>query len=181
MKESEYIRQNFKVLGLLKQIRIFENFNDDDLKSFLTYGRFRDYEPGEIIIKEGEFDSWVYFLIDGVVEIVKDGKRISILQRIGDLFGEMGLVDGSPRSATIKALARTVVLGVDGSILDTMDVQSSLAFRYTIFRIFSEVLAVRLRITTEDNIHLKEILGQKDNLIKQALNIKAKKQTDDKI
>ncbi len=90
-----------------------------------------------------------------MVEIFKEGKKVHTLRRGGDLFGEMGIVDGSPRSATIRAAEDTLVLGVDGSMLDNKAGESHTAFCYTIYRFFSEVLAERLRVTTAENIELK--------------------------
>jgi len=151
-----------KVVQLLKKIDRFSAFSDSDLKSLTGMVKLREYKAGEILIKEGEFDCWVYFLIYGLLEIVKDGKVIkdrkivSTLKRNGDLFGEMGVIDGSPRSASIRAIKDSLVIGLDASLIDRKIKTNETVFCYTIYRIFAEVLAARLRIMTEDNIRLKE-------------------------
>lgn len=73
----------------------------------------RVYREGQVIFREGE-QSWAAFLIEsGSVDIVKgaEGPSPKTLATIGrgDLFGEMGLIDGSPRSATAQAAQVTVV------------------------------------------------------------------------
>lgn len=73
----------------------------------------RVYRPGQVIFREGE-QSWAAFMVEkGAVDIVKnaDGPAPTWLAtiRAGDLFGEMGLIDGSPRSATAQAAELTVV------------------------------------------------------------------------
>ena len=155
MQETCFIKENQKVLDLLRKIDKLQMFSDDDLHSFLDLGKLRKYEAGEMIIHEGEYDSWIYFLLTGQVDIFKQNKQVDSLNRSGDLFGEMGIVDGSARSASVKAATGTLVLGVDGSLIDREEVANHAAFCYTIYRLFAEVLAERLRITTEENIRLR--------------------------
>ncbi|MEA2085274.1 MAG: cyclic nucleotide-binding domain-containing protein [Thermodesulfobacteriota bacterium] len=143
----------------MKNIEKFSFFSDDDLLSFLDLGKLIKYDPGEIIIREGDYGQWIYFLISGKVEIIKAGKPIDILARSGDLFGEMGVVDDSPRSATIQAVTKTLVLSVDASLIYNEPVRQPMAFSYTIFRFFAEVLAERLRYTTQENVKLKKGVG----------------------
>lgn len=73
----------------------------------------RVYREGQVIFREGE-QSWAAFLVEtGSVDIVKnaDSESPRHLATIGagDLFGEMGLIDGSPRSATARAAEMTVL------------------------------------------------------------------------
>ncbi len=73
----------------------------------------RVYREGQVIFREGE-QSWAAFLVEsGSVDIIKraGGTAPRLLATIGagDLFGEMGLIDGSPRSATAQAAEMTVV------------------------------------------------------------------------
>jgi CRP/FNR family transcriptional regulator, cyclic AMP receptor protein len=167
MKSSLYLDKNKQVLSLLKKIDNFQLFSDSDLESFLHLGKLKRYEAGEVIIQEGEFDCWIYFMISGEADIEKRGKKIDTLRRSGDLFGEMGVVDGEPRSATIRAVSDTLVMGIDGSLVDRKAKENELAFCYTIFRLFSENLAEKLRITTSENIKLKEELRKKEDLLKK--------------
>ena len=73
----------------------------------------RVFREGQVIFREGE-QSWAAFLIEkGSVDIVKNAEGASptwlATIRTGDLFGEMGLLDGAPRSATARAAEMTVV------------------------------------------------------------------------
>ncbi|MCK5229468.1 MAG: cyclic nucleotide-binding domain-containing protein [Desulfobulbaceae bacterium] len=167
MKNAAYVKDNQTVLNLLKNIEKFSFFSDDDLLSFLDLGKLIKYEDGETIIKEGDYDQSIYFLISGKVEIIKAGKIIDILRRSGDLFGEMGVVDDSPRCATIQAMTKTLVLSVDASLMQAKPQRKHLAFSYTIFRLFAEVLAERLRYTTQENVKLKKELDEKNSLIEE--------------
>jgi len=156
MKESAFLSNNESVLEKLKDIRFFKSFSDENLKSFLNFGKIRQFSPKEKIINEGDLDRWIYFLLSGKIAIVKNGKRIATLHNTGEVFGEMGVIDREPRSATIEALSKTLTLGIDGSLLEDTHRKDDVIFAYTIYRLFAEILAERLRATTEENSRLKE-------------------------
>ena len=64
---------------------------------------FRD---GETIYRQGEESRWAFEVLEGVVELTKDGPEGSVMvarAKAGDLFGETGILDNSPRSATASA------------------------------------------------------------------------------
>jgi len=68
----------------------------------------QEVKKGDVIFREGNFSDTAYIIESGLFEVTKkteDGgyKRISTLQK-NDIFGEMGIIDGLPRSATVTAL-----------------------------------------------------------------------------
>ena len=71
-------------------------------------GRLRTYESGELIIKEGSYDNWLYFLISGSVKVVNQGVDIAVMENLGDIFGEMGIVSETARSASVFAMEEAV-------------------------------------------------------------------------
>jgi CRP-like cAMP-binding protein len=165
MQETSYLKENKKVLDLLKRIKKFQTFSDNDLGSFLEVGKLKSYEAGETIIKKGDTDHWVYFLVSGQVKIVKGEKTFAILKHGGDLFGEMGVIDQEPRSASVWALTQTMVLGLDCSHLDQAEKAQGSVFHYTIFRLFAESLAERLRVTNNEIMKLQAELKEKNKLL----------------
>lgn len=70
------------------------------------------YAPGETIFEEGQEGEVMYVLIEGQVEIAAGEAVIDVLSP-GDIFGEMALIDNSPRSGTARALSRCKVAPVD--------------------------------------------------------------------
>lgn len=72
----------------------------------------RTYAPGETIFVEGEPGDLMYVILDGEVEIRSEGAVLNILSR-GDIFGEMALVDDSPRSASATARTSCEIVPVD--------------------------------------------------------------------
>lgn len=165
MRETEYLKENKKALDLLRRIDRFQAFSDADLDAFLAVGKLKEYDAGETIIKKGDVDHWVFFLISGEVKIVKGEQTFAILKRSGELFGEMGVIDGSPRSASVWALSKTLILGLDCADLTAERKEHASVFQYTIFRLFAESLADRLRVTNEEVLRLQAELKEKDALI----------------
>lgn len=70
------------------------------------------YEPGQVILEEGVCNPCLYAVAEGRVEVVKgSGPSETVLDnlKVGDIFGEMGLIDGQPASATVRAVEPTRV------------------------------------------------------------------------
>jgi hemolysin D len=81
----------------------------------------RSFAPGEFIFEEGKMGDFAYVLESGKIEICKlaAGGEYKTLQEIGEgtLFGEMALIDKSPRSASARAINDVVVREVDDKAL----------------------------------------------------------------
>jgi len=81
----------------------------------------REFEDGEIIVREGEETREMFVIDSGQVEIRKEvgghDVRLALLER-GAFFGEMSLLEGLPRSATARARGKTSLLVLrPGSLL----------------------------------------------------------------
>jgi len=161
MRETNYLKSNEKVLRILRDVDQFTPLSNQDIMSFLDAGKLIEYDKGEEIIQEGNSEFYVYFLISGGVAIETEGENVKILRRTGELFGDMGLVKDSPQPGAVKAIQKTQVLRLDSSIIGKNPEAKELALGYTIYRLFCEVLAERLRITSEENAQLKKRLKQK--------------------
>lgn len=80
----------------------------------------RPYAAGEFIFQEGEIGNVAYVIISGTVEVCKlTGGKLIPLQELetGTLFGEMAIIDKSPRSASARALTDVVVREIDETAL----------------------------------------------------------------
>lgn len=148
-REYEVILEKLRIMPALKEA------GEDELQGILSLSRLDTFEPGQAIIREGQYDNWIYFLISGKVSIQKAGEQIGVLQTRGDIFGEMGIIDGSPRSASIFALDRSTVLAMDASYIDRLKGQQRVAFQCVLYQAFAEILAVRLRMADDRLIQIK--------------------------
>ena len=64
---------------------------------------FETFEAGEILLAEGRGNDRISFIVEGRVEVLKDGQSLNVLGE-GETFGEMEILDVMPAIATIRAL-----------------------------------------------------------------------------
>lgn len=159
MLETDYLHENVKVLESIRQIPVFEPFSENELKHLLDMSKIRKYKPKEMIITEGDTDDWIYFLIYGKVKITKFDKDVIELSQRGDVFGEMSFIDNSVRSASAFAIDNAVCLALDTSYVEKLSGHEKLSFCYVLYRLFAEILAERLRVTT---LALADAKGKKN-------------------
>ncbi len=155
MQETTFLENNETMMENLKNIPVMEKFDDQELNRLLEMSKIRKYKAGECIVEEGLSDTWLYFLMYGRIKITKQGKEIALLSRRGEVFGEMGALDSSRRSASAHAVTDTVCLATDIFYLEKLTGNEKLAFGYVFYRLMSEILSRRLRQTTEAFIQAK--------------------------
>ncbi len=155
MQETDFLKGNQRVLSDIKKFEIFEPFQEEELHHLMSMSKIRKYNAGETIFEQGSADTWLYFLVYGKVRLMKENKPVAQLQRRGDVFGEMGAIECAPRSASAVTVGETVCLATDIYYIEQLTGNDKLAFGYVIYRVFSGVLADRLRITTEELMALK--------------------------
>ena len=69
------------------------------------------FETGENVFHQGDVGDRMFVIRKGEVEIIRDGRRIAMLG-VGDSFGEMALLTGSPRNATVRATQPTDAVAI---------------------------------------------------------------------
>jgi serine/threonine protein phosphatase PrpC len=150
---------------ILRRIPLFQHMTYKELLALLAIAQGRRFEKGQHIINEGERGNEMFVLFRGRVDVLKSGHRIAQLSG-GGHFGEMGLVDRAPRSATIVAAEDTSAISIDrDSLLRLMRRESLLAVK--LLWSFVQVLGERLRTTSEAltalKVELDEVRSPKKN------------------
>lgn len=161
MIESKYLKENIENIQRLMTIQALKHFETRNLGKLLRLSKIRQYEDGEQIIQEGDLDPWLYFLLSGSIRIVKEGEEIGTINRKGEIFGEMRIIDDQSRSASVYAVGPTVCLAVDmaaGGRLNPSDEKDArLEFLLLLYRIFAEYITIRLRLTNEELVKAKRL------------------------
>ena len=96
----------------LQRVPLFSGFNEDELRRVAEHSRILDAPAGTVITQIGDTGDSFFIIIDGAAAVRTPVGTGSQLQP-GDCFGEMSLVDGEPRSATIVATTDLRLIVVD--------------------------------------------------------------------
>ena len=108
----------------------------------MTTGIEKDYNKGDIICHQGDAGQYIYILQNGKLGIIKDGQLVLEYTKPGTILGEMSIILGDERSASIKALEKSTVSVIRLSVIDM--VRNFPSFTVKILT----VLAERLKETT---------------------------------
>lgn len=101
-----------ELLEKIKNTDIFSELNENALKEFLNYGILREYNGGETVVKEGESGETMFFVIEGSFDVIRGDKTIGEIKN-GDFFGEMSLLTGEKRYATVVAKEFSKAIEID--------------------------------------------------------------------
>jgi CRP-like cAMP-binding protein len=97
-------------LAALERTPLFAGLDREHLEDVLRVGRRVSFDPGQAIVERGDQGDAMYIMVDGAAE-VDVGGRFHRLER-GDFFGEMAVLAGKPREATVKAAEPVEVLRI---------------------------------------------------------------------
>ncbi|MCF8150818.1 MAG: cyclic nucleotide-binding domain-containing protein [Burkholderiaceae bacterium] len=117
----EYLGDALPFVGRIREIieviKLFEDFEADELEGLARYMRCYRTPAGTEIIREGDDGDFMLLLLDGSVEIVKKDVRGSAQVMgsagPGKTLGEMSLIDGAPRFASCVALDTVEIAVID--------------------------------------------------------------------
>ena len=115
-----------------ESIDFFETFTPGELMGLLLAAEEEEFEKNEAVFKEGDAGDKMYIIKEGTVRITKpvdDKEKVLDTLETGGCFGEMAIIDDSPRSAT----ART---GEDGATL--------LSFKAAVLSERNQLVALKL-------------------------------------
>ena len=133
---------------VVKQIPFFSELNDDELREIIRIGQEQSVESGKLLFKKGDPGDYMYVIIEGRVRIFhkEEDQEISLstLDK-GAFFGELALIDGRPRSASVLTLTpcHLFYLGRE-NFLDLLSHSTH------ILSDFIRGLSAKIRVSSED-------------------------------
>jgi CRP/FNR family cyclic AMP-dependent transcriptional regulator len=89
----------------LKQIPLFSDASDEELKQVAAFAQSKVVPEGEVVLEEGGFSRELLAIEEGSAEVTREGEHLADLGP-GDVFGEQGMLDDEMRSATVTATSR---------------------------------------------------------------------------
>jgi CRP-like cAMP-binding protein len=104
---------------VLRKVPLFANLSKRDLLHIERITEEIESEPGDVLIRQGELGRELMVMVDGSARVEQNGREIDRLIS-GDVFGEMSLLDGKPRSATVITETPSTLLIVHKQSFDDL-------------------------------------------------------------
>ena len=112
---------NWTLRDLLRRVSYFENCSNVELRQLIEEGYRQVVPTGEIICRENDPGDAFYIILSGSVEVFSEQTGKYIATRFaGEFFGEMSLLMGIPRTASIRSLEDTILFVVDRNNLQNL-------------------------------------------------------------
>jgi small-conductance mechanosensitive channel len=106
--------------AILRSEALFDCMNDTQLENVLKHAQIHRYGRGERLIREGDASDSMFVMLRGTaaVSVARNGTGVKVgVMRQGDCFGEIALLTGEPRSATVRAENDCEVLEIGKPIM----------------------------------------------------------------
>ncbi|KAG7301396.1 Potassium/sodium hyperpolarization-activated cyclic nucleotide-gated channel 4 [Plutella xylostella] len=103
---SEKLREdviNYNCRSLVASVPFFANADSNFVSDVVTKLRYEVFQPGDIIIKEGTIGNKMYFIQEGIVDIVMANGEVATSLSDGSYFGEICLLTNARRVASVRA------------------------------------------------------------------------------
>ncbi len=139
------------MITFLLETPMFEMLDPTEINRLIHVIEVAEYAAGAVLFNEGDAgDAW-YALYRGRVDVIKEvgpGQKEIYPLDSGACFGEIAILDGQPRSATIQALEDCVVLRISRQAFEEL-LNENNPVAYKLLRNIALMLAQRARSTTE--------------------------------
>lgn len=154
-----------KIRAFLKTSRYFYSAPDSALSTLAEILMPSTHAQNDVILKEGDNNNRIYFLFSGHVGIYIENEHVITLNRKGDLFGEVSIIDNQSISTRVVALTKVTTLSISASYFKkSFDNVTELSFLLT--RLLSVILTDKLWLTS-----LKAKKFEATNRILKALSL----------
>jgi len=95
----------------LTRVPLFSGCSEEEVRDIAGLAHLLRFDDGAVIVPEGEEGLGFYLVMSGEASVVRGGDEVNRLGP-GDFFGEIALIEGTPRTATVVAVGATVCLGI---------------------------------------------------------------------
>lgn len=155
-EEARRNRRRARALATLRAVDLFQPLTDEELEHLAPHLVYSPFDKGETITRQGAIAHWLYLIQSGTAEVVTEveGAPARVVSRLEapSFFGEMGLMTGEPRLASIIAVTPVVCHRLDkGAFNEVLKQRPALAqgLAETLAKRRVELLAVRENLDQE--------------------------------
>ncbi|HOL65520.1 MAG TPA: Crp/Fnr family transcriptional regulator, partial [Accumulibacter sp.] len=148
-------------MKLLEQIDLFAGLDNAQLDILYQRLRLRSYTANSIVVHEGDDGNGLFVIQSGYLKVFltdQTGREVTLsLLDPGDYFGELALLDGAPRSASVMAVSRSELLHLPrASFLEMLEEQPAC------MQVVIRNLVARIRVLTDNvrSLALSDVYGR---------------------
>jgi len=156
-------------ITVLRALPIFETLDDECLRPIMKAASLRSIPRHTVVLHAGDSTDNIYFVLSGSLKVQvsdEDGREV-ILSKLGpgELFGEMGVLDDNPRSATVLAVEPSEVV-----VMGKADFKKCLADNPDVSLFIMRNLTRRLRMADRniESLALLDVYGRVARLLLEA-------------
>jgi len=153
---------------MLKKIDLFADISDSAMAALQHCAKQHKYSKNSIIVTEGDTHSNFYIVVSGTLKVFvhgDDGRQVTLNQLgPGDYFGELALIDGEARSASVMTQSATVL-----EVISQQDFHQFLETDQAASLVMMKALVRRIRVLTNSvrDLALLDVYGRVANLLQQ--------------
>ncbi len=159
-------------LAFLSKVSIFGDLSEAQLQKMRSIMRKEQFNPGSMVVREGDVGDAMYILEEGTVDISKTlmlrvgrhdfGQREKTMARLSGehhaFFGEMAMLEKHGRSATVRAVTRCCLFVIEREDFERVCEENPL-MGYRIVTNIARIVSSRLRTTNQDVLKLTTALS----------------------
>jgi CRP-like cAMP-binding protein len=140
-----------ELVKLLRAVELFDGLTDKQIERLALIADERTYKRNELVFNQGEEGDRLYVVRSGFVEIIVDDDESEKTPRtlvnlgMGQVFGEMALVDRGRRSATVRSVDDSTVINSINHTDFTNLCEKDTAIGYVVMRNLAADLSFKLR------------------------------------
>ena len=158
MTEGSNTNREKLLIQVLRKIPIFKGLSPSQVKRILSLCTHKQFEPGELVCRNDTPSDEMYILLSGEVAIVTtDGMKVATILPVTTV-GEMGVITGQPRSATVEVTRPSAIFIVQKTQFD-IALRDDEEIRGKVHRAIIDILSSKL---SNDNVRLRDYQMERD-------------------
>jgi len=153
----------------LRCVPIFKELSNDSISDLCQQSSLMSVKKNDILVHEGKKGQGLYVMTTGLarVYVTLDGEEMTLaLLRSGDYFGELSLLTGEPRAASVSALTDLQVVLLEGGVFKGLiEKNASMKYLLDLDSLIRKHQSDHLRDTPESKQEVDSLLGQIEDML----------------
>jgi len=156
MREIQYHHESGSLPPSLQQVPFLSGLKATLLDKLLSQAVLLECNPSDTLISEGDESKFFCILLKGAMDVVKDGEKVTRISELGEILGELALVNDSRRSASVVAATHSFCLKIEPEFLDGLSDAERNGFFAKLYQFVTKLLGERLEESSKRIAELEQ-------------------------